>query len=538
MACGYALLHGMGVRARSPQDAYPEPPQVLFGELFAAVQTAHIFPDGKTFADAVPREPPARILAAYHQFRPRSDAAVSEFVVRHFSLPAEVAPAPDLATTPAPLVAHIDQLWNELTRDTPAAPPFGSLLALPYPYVVPGGRFREMYYWDSYFTLLGLMQSGRRDLAQNMVRDFAHLIDTFGHVPNGVRTYYLSRSQPPFFFAMVGLLGSDDPAAAFARYLPQLRREYAFWMHGSPGLRAGTARRRVVALPDGSVLNRYWDDRDAPRDESFAEDRELALESHREPRQLYRDIRAAAESGWDFSSRWFADGRNRSTIMTTEIIPIDLNSLLFGLEKAIAAGCGRSAQASCARLFERRAAQRRAAVDRYLWDAAGGAYLDYRWTQRQRSARLSAATLYPMFVGMASTAQAASVGATVRSELLRPGGVVTTPLDTGQQWDSPNGWAPIQWIAIDGLRRSDQGLLAALIACRWMAGVNHLYHDSGKLTEKYDVVDTGRRGGGGEYPTQDGFGWTNGVMRKLLDLYPAASNTLDAADCVEEGDAD
>jgi alpha,alpha-trehalase len=170
-----------------------------------------------------------------------------------------------------------------------------------------------------------------------MVRDFAYLIDTFGHVPNGARTYYLSRSQPPFFFKMVGLLCADDPPAAFARYLPQLRREYEFWMQGSDDLRAGSARLRVVALADGSILNRFWDDRDTPRDESYAEDTALARASHREPHQLYRDIRAAAESGWDFGSRWFADAHGRATLDTTEIIAVDLNSLLFGLERAISA---------------------------------------------------------------------------------------------------------------------------------------------------------------------------------------------------------
>jgi alpha,alpha-trehalase len=109
-------------------------------------------------------------------------------------------------------------------------------------------------------------------------------------------------------------------------------------------------------------------------------------------------------------------------------------------------------------------------------------------------------------------------------------------LDTGQQWDSPNGWAPLQWIAIDGLRRYHLSSLAAAIACRWMSGVDHVYRESGKLVEKYDVVATDRRGGGGEYPTQDGFGWTNGVMRRLLSLYPAAANEA-AQDCLKHRDA-
>ena len=106
----------------------------------------------------------------------------------------------------------------------------------------------------------------------------------------------------------------------------QLKTEYAFWMEGANELAAGGAHRRVVALDDGSILNRYWDDSDAPRDESYREDVVLAAATQRPPAEIYRDIRAAAESGWDFSSRWFADARTLASIDTTEIIPVDLNS--------------------------------------------------------------------------------------------------------------------------------------------------------------------------------------------------------------------
>jgi alpha,alpha-trehalase len=388
-----------------------------------------------------------------------------------------------------------------------------------------------MYYWDSYFTMLGLAESGRQDLVEGMVRDFAYLIDTFGHVPNGARTYYLSRSQPPFFFAMVGLISPQEPASAYAAYLPQLRREYAFWMDGARTVMPGKPHRRVVAMPDGSVLNRFWDDRDTPRDESYREDSELALASKVPAHELFRNIRAAAESGWDFGSRWFADGQTPATMDTTEIVPVDLNSLLFGLENAIRAGCEHRGDKSCASEFAERAATRRRSIDHYLWDEARGAYLDYRWTTGARMPRVSAATMYPLFVSLASKAQAAAVANIIARELLRAGGVVTTTVETGQQWDSPNGWAPLQWIAVSGLRDYGEMPLAATIACRWMAGVNGVYRQSGKLVEKYDMVTVGRSGGGGEYPSQDGFGWTNGVMRKLMTLYPADADFTTPARC-------
>jgi alpha,alpha-trehalase len=503
----------------------PLPPQALFGDLFATVERSGVFPDGKTFADAVPRESPELILEAYRADRPGSSQALERFVTQYFTLPSE-APT-TVAAADLPLLAHIDALWSELTRHTPTAPRWSSLLPLPDAYVVPGGRFREIYYWDSYFTMLGLEESGRHDLVRAMVRDFAYLVDEYGHVPNGTRTYYLSRSQPPLFYAMVALLGRQAPEEGAARYLSQLRREYAYWMEGADGLRPGAAHRRVIALADGTRLNRYWDDRDTPRDEAYALDSALARGSSRPPQQVFRDIRAGAESGWDFSSRWFADGRSRESIETTAIIPVDLNSLLLGLENAIRRGCERAADQDCAAQFARRAARRRVAIDRYLWDESTAAYLDYCWTRRTRVARLTAATLYPLFVGVASAHQAASVADTVRSRLLKEGGLATSTFASGEQWDAPNGWAPLQWIGIVGLERYGQRQLAATIACRWLLNVSRVYRASGKLVEKYDVIDAGRSGGGGEYPTQDGFGWTNGVTRALAARYPAAARSTE-----------
>ena len=508
---------------------YPDPPQVVFQDLYTRVEMEGIFPDSKKFADAVPKSPPAEILRLYHSQKPQSPADLKRFVEDHFDLPEDTATA---VASPGKMLPRerIDSLWNQLTRKTPDVPAY-SLLPLPFPYVVPGSRFRELYYWDSYFTMLGLSESGRRDLVKDMVRDFAYLIDTYGHIPNGNRTYYLTRSQPPFFFKMVALLSPDDEAQTFAQYLPQLRKEYAFWMEGAEKLRPGTAYRHVVALPDGSVLNRYWDDRDTPRDESYREDMTVAQTSGREARELFHDIRAAAESGWDFSSRWFADGRTLATIDTAEIVPPDLNSLLFGLENAIRSGCKRTGNRECAREFQRRAAARRTAVNKYLWDEAGGRYLDYNYRLGKRTERLSAATLYPLFVGMSSNRQASKVAKSVEKQLLKPGGVVTTTTATGQQWDAPNGWAPLQWIAVASLNKYQQQRMAETVACRWMVNVSRVYRETGKFVEKYDVVMPDRPGGGGEYPLQDGFGWTNGVLRKLMTLYPGDADYSDASQC-------
>jgi alpha,alpha-trehalase len=489
-----------------PPAARVATPADNYGDLFAAVQERRIFPDGKTFVDATPKRSVADILRDWRAARPRDDAGLRAFVLANFDVPGDGA-APPPAAERVPMAEHIRALWPVLTRP-PLDPPAGSTaLALPRPYVVPGGRFREMYYWDSYFTMLGLRADGRQDLVDDMVANFVSLVERYGHVPNGTRTYYLSRSQPPFLYAMMALSPPRD-AAERARRLAALRREHAFF----------TAPERTAAMPDGSRLQHYWDGRDTPRDESWREDVETTRASGREPKAVHRHLRAAAESGWDFSSRWLADGRTLATIDTTNIVPVDLNSLLYGLERAIAAACADARDAGCARDFGARATARAAAVERWLWSAGEGRYGDWDAAERRLRPGVTAATLYPLFAGLAAPDRAAAVATTTERALLAPNGLRTTLAATGQQWDRPNGWAPLQWIAADGLSRYGRDDLAARIAQRFVATAEREYRASGKLLEKYDVEES-RAGGGGEYPTQDGFGWTNGVVRAMQERY-------------------
>ena len=178
------------------------------GPLFAAVQNARVFPDSKTFVDARPLSDPTEIARAYEAERGKAGFDLRAFVASHFAAPASatVPTAVTTSDTAVTMEAHIRALWPLLTRKADVPDPRSSLIPLPEPYVVPGGRFREVYYWDSYFTMLGLVESGRTDLVQDMLDNFAHLVQTIGHVPNGNRTYYLGRSQPPYFAAMVGAL--------------------------------------------------------------------------------------------------------------------------------------------------------------------------------------------------------------------------------------------------------------------------------------------------------------------------------------------
>jgi alpha,alpha-trehalase len=503
-------LAGADAAARSPAD--------LYGTLFIDVQTRALFADSKTFADANARAAPESIVADYERERRQPGFELKAFVARHFDLPAE-NPAPLTLKPQGNVAEHIDRLWDVLTRAPDAPARYASLLPLSRPYVVPGGRFREIYYWDSYFTMLGLEASQRHDLVLAMLANFAELIDRYGHVPNGNRSYYLGRSQPPFFAAMVELVAARDGVAVYRRYLPELQREYDFWMEGAERVAKASAHRRVVRMQDGAILNRYWDDRDTPRDEAYREDLATARNAGRPAAEVYRNLRAAAESGWDFSSRWLADGRTLGSIHTVELVPVDLNSLLYQLELTLAKSYDVAGNVLRSHATSKLAARRRAAMDRYLWDGHDGAYADYDWRQAKRSAWMSAATLYPLFFHAASAGQSSRVAQYVREHLLQPGGLATTPVATGQQWDAPNGWAPLQWIAIAGLRSNGEEALARRIACRWMSENIEGYRATAKLVEKYDISGSGA-GRGGEYPLQDGFGWTNGVLRRLLIDYP------------------
>ena len=516
----------------APDGPLPTPPDQHWQPLFQQVQGAHLFPDQKTFADALPKGDPAALVADWQRARTQPGFDLATFVDEHFTLPAEAeAYAPPAGQT---LRAHIETLWPHLTRSTPTADPNGSLLPLPRPYVVPGGRFREVYYWDSYFTLLGLASSGRWDQVRDMVDNFAWQLDQYGHIPNGNRSYYLSRSQPPFFSLMVDLLATHEGDAAYQRYLPQLRAEHAFWMRGSEGLAPGAASERVVRMNDGSLLNRYWDARAVPRTESWTDDLATAAKApQRAPSQVYRDLRAGAESGWDFSSRWLVHPAELSSIHTTQIVPVDLNSLLFHLEKTVARAARASGERAVARDFEKMAKQRRAAINALLWDERQGWYADRDRERGTPRPALTAAALFPLWLDVAEPVQARRTAQAVEAQLLREGGLLTTTENTGQQWDAPNGWAPLQWVAVDGLQRYGQNGLARQVGTRFLRTVQAVYDREGKLVEKYVVDGSAGGGGGGEYPLQDGFGWSNGVALALLDRLCAEEKRCEDARDVE-----
>ncbi|EFK6537360.1 alpha,alpha-trehalase [Escherichia coli] len=439
-ACIFLCFAALSVQAEET-PVTPQPPDILLGPLFNDVQNAKLFPDQKTFADAVPNSDPLMILADYRMQQNQSGFDLRHFVNVNFTLPKEgekyVPPEGQS------LREHIDGLWPVLTRSTENTEKWDSLLPLPEPYVVPGGRFREVYYWDSYFTMLGLAESGHWDKVADMVANFAHEIDTYGHIPNGNRSYYLSRSQPPFFALMVELLAQHEGDAALKQYLPQMQKEYAYWMDN--------------------------------------------------PHQL-------------------------NTLRTTSIVPVDLNSLMFKMEKILARASKAAGDNAMANQYETLANARQKGIEKYMWNDQQGWYADYDLKSHKVRNQLTAAALFPLYVNAAAKDRANKMATATKTHLLQPGGLNTTSVKSGQQWDAPNGWAPLQWVATEGLQNYGQKEVAMDISWHFLTNVQHTYDREKKLVEKYDVSTTGTGGGGGEYPLQDGFGWTNGVTLKMLDL--------------------
>ncbi len=480
------------------------------GLLFEQVQLTNVFDDGKTFPDCLPKRNLTEINTEFLLKKDNPDFSLNAFVKANFELPKTYATEFSTDTSKS-AIEHVNSLWSVLTRRPEHE--VSSLIPLPNAYIVPGGRFREIYYWDSYFTMLGLRASGNVDMIENMINNFSFLIDQFGYIPNGNRTYFLGRSQPPFYAMMVTLLSELKGDQILVRYLPQLEKEYQFWMKGHELLsEQRTSIARVVRLSDGAILNRYWDEHDTPRPESYKEDVELSHHSAQRPSELFRNLRAAAESGWDFSSRWFKEKNNFSSIHTTDILPVDLNCLLYHLEKTLAKATQLKGDASRSAYFEERSTRRAKAIIDYCWNSEENFFFDFDFKQQLYKPHYTLAALFPLYFSIATTDQAKQVATIVQTKFLKPGGLTTTLEFSGQQWDAPNGWAPLQWISFKGILNYGFDELAHHIKTNWISANLNVFKSTGKMTEKYDVWNENAAASGGEYPNQDGFGWTNGVF--------------------------
>lgn len=452
----------------------------------------------------------------------------------------------------------------------PVQVPTPGLLYLPHPYVVPGGRFNEMYGWDSYFILLGLLRDHQGRLAQGIVENFFFEIEHYGGVLNANRTYYFSRSQPPLLSSMIRAVyeaevAAGDRAAArvwLARAYPFAQRGYALWTR--PEHRAGdTGLARYYDYADGPVPEMGDDPTyyqnviawlvahpaaagnylvDGPAQPTEADRARLAkiscdpegsqvcerahIGSHWLSRDFYKGDRAMRESGFDTTFRFGAFSGS-----THHFAAVGLNALLYKYERDLVWMAHELGHADEAQRWNGVADARRAAIDRYLWDPIRGMYFDYDFISGQRSDYAFLTTFYPLWAGAASEEQAQLVEANL-SHFEKRGGLAASATDSGVQWDLPYGWAPLEWIAVDGMMRFGDAADAERVAQEFMATVRDNFGRDHTIREKYNVV-TGSseiQVTAGYRQNVVGFGWTNGVYLEMESLLGRSQKTTaDAA---------
>lgn len=435
--------------------------------------------------------------------------------------------------------AHVHGCWPALCKRGAGQvdPRRHTLLRTPHKMFVPGSRFREQYYWDSYFILQGLLVSGLERSAAQLVENLLSCVERFGHVPNGTRGYYVGRTQPPLLSEMVvdlwrgcsgrGSLPEHELDGILTRALPLLVAEHGF-------LTAGARAVTVTGGGESHEMVRYFAGTACPRPESYKEDVACAAsrrEGDGEPEEVYREIATMAESGWDFSSRWLRDPSRLSSSRITRTVPVDLNTIVARMEANIARIAQTAGRSDLSESFLDLSRRRFRAIDAVMWDAGTGQWrdlvLDEEGAGYTHGGVAYASNWLPLWRDQGPEGKdfEAAVEALEVSGLVLEGGLSTSLKRTGHQWDYPNAWAPLQLLVHRGLvcsggRRGRD--LAEVIARNFVRNVHDTYLATGQLHEKYDAARPGKRGGGGEYLPQTGFGWTNGVVLKLLQEYSGA----------------
>ncbi|GMI89115.1 trehalase 1 [Hibiscus trionum] len=433
---------------------------------------------------------------------------------------------------------EVHALWKNLSRKVSSLvhdhPDLHTLLPLSEPVIIPGSRFREVYYWDSYWVIRGLLASKMYETAKSIVTNLIFLLDTYGHVLNGARVYYTNRSQPPLLSAMVYEIYNRTGDVEFVRKsLPSLIKEYRFWNSEIHELII-----RDAEQSDHS-LNRYYAMWNKPRPESSTIDEKLAskFKNVSEKQQFYRELASTAESGWDFSTRWMRNSSDLTTLATTTILPVDLNIFILRMELDIAFLAKTIGENTVSEDFLRASQKRQKAFSSIFWNENMGQWLDYwlnngadseepqPWKAENQNQKVFASNFVPLWIDVfnSDVHLVEKVTKSLQtSGLLCAAGVATSLTNSGQQWDFPNGWAPLQHMIVEGLSRSastEARRVAKDIAERWLRTNYVAYKKTGAMHEKYNVEKCGDYGGGGEYIPQTGFGWSNGVVLAFLEEF-------------------
>jgi len=437
------------------------------------------------------------------------------------------------------LATEMNNVWKNLTRKISQSKDEiearSSLIYLHHPFVVPGGRFREVYYWDSYWTIKGLLLSEMTETTKGMIENFKYLIDLYGMIPNGNRIYYTQRSQPPVFTMIVNdfLTWVNDPTTErqfIAGVLLQLDAEFRFWQSRMVNITINNQTHQLA---------RYNVEVGGPRPESYWEDYSLGENSQlsdQEKDKWYQDMKSGAESGWDYSSRWMKDDRKNDkdellSIVTGDIIPVDLNSFLCRNAEILAEMYRKVENVDYADHYQQIHEQLRSAIRAVLFDESDQVWYDYNIvTEAAHNKRWYPSNIAPLYVKChhhdLNTNH--TVQYIIKNTVNHTGGVPTSLEKTHQQWDLPNTWPPLVEMVVTALENSNttEGRdHARTVSEMFVRNVHRSWSSSGAIFEKYNCEESGGgAGAGGEYDVQEGFGWTNGVTMSLLARYPDMSS--------------
>jgi alpha,alpha-trehalase len=507
-----------------------------------------VFNDSKTFVDLVLLKDPEDILSAFTPEIGANRTALVQFLAQYLApihgTDVHNWDPPDFGTD-IPLFAKITDpvmrdwakkvhaVWPTLGKsidpDVYAHPFRHTLLPLKYPYmIVPGGRFIEFYYWDTYWIIKGLLISQMSETAIMVVENLLGLANATGFVPNGSRQYYLGRSQPPYLALMVDLLVQAKVvnASFIEAALPVLSAEYEWWM------RQGEHAVTIHQEGKNYILNRFYSAATVPRAESAREDKHTADGlSDADKIKVYQALTAGAEAGWDYSSRWFADGSTLRSIDTLNVIPADLNGLLFRVELVLSQLYAQVGQVPPIN-YDAAASDRRIAIHAVLWDSQNIQWRDFNFTSGKQLSSSSPANYLGLWSGVFDSklygvkVDDIAMSFVNGSGLIGPGGVCASLSPSGQQWDYPNVWPPLISMLVDGFMglnvpTKDNEILSSSLARTMLQGAFMAFNETkGFMLEKYNCSALGALGGGGEYDLQTGFGWTNGVVLSLLEQFP------------------
>lgn len=486
-------------------------PMKIFGDMYKEILIMDTMGISRQIADGFPKSEIREIKLAFRKQKNDEGFDIQKFIKEHWklSIPRETG---YVANKTANIRDISSELWAALTYDSANQADFSSLIALPNPYIPISGQETEMRYMDSYFIMVGLAADGNWDMVKQMLENCAYMIDNIGHVPETNRSYMTSRSGQPFFSHMVELLAKHEGDAIYTKYLPQLEKEHKYWHKEENELGEHNALGHTIKIGN-KLLNRYSDPNSEPRDEDFLNDRKGG-------NNLYRVKRANSESGWMMSSRWLGDNKRMWTMFTRNLAAVDLNSLLYHLEKTILKSYVLSGNIENTETIQGRIDVRKMALDSLHWDGKKKIFEDVSYRNNERSGQATLAMLYPLFTNMCSQEQADGVASFVEGALLKDGGLMDTDDFTDFEWDAPNAHAPLQYIAVIALDNYGHKGLARKVAQRYTQTIENTFSATGRITEMYNLSESDPEEMAGKYEATDAYSWTLGVylgLKEYLD---------------------